>query len=190
MYIAGVDEAGRGPLAGPVYAAAVILNPDKPILGLNDSKMISAKKRAELFQQICEDALAFGIGRAEVREIDTLNILQATLLSMRRAVRALSFLPDLVQVDGNSDPKLSCKTELIIEGDKKVLAISAASILAKVLRDREMRALDKEYPGYGFAEHKGYGTQQHLLALKKLGPCKIHRISFAPVRRCMEQHAL
>lgn len=180
--IAGVDEAGRGPLAGPVFAAAVILNPNKPIIGLKDSKLLSAKKREELFTLICEQALAWSIARAEVAEIDTINILQASLLAMQRAVENLTLLPQLVLVDGNKCPKLNCQTTAIIKGDQTVSAISAASILAKVARDKEMILLDQQYPGYGFAAHKGYGTKLHLTALNKFGPSPIHRVSFAPVR--------
>lgn len=178
---AGVDEAGRGPLAGPVFAAAVILHPDKIINDLKDSKLLSAKKREQLFDIICNNSLAWSIARAEVNEIDEINILQASLLAMKRAVESLSIQPELALIDGNKSPKLICKTTTIIKGDQTVPAISAASILAKVARDKEMMLLDQQYPGYGFAEHKGYGTKQHLLALKTLGPSPIHRRSFAPV---------
>jgi ribonuclease HII len=180
--IAGVDEAGRGPLAGPVYAAAVVLNPELPITGLTDSKLLTAKKREKLAQLIQEHALAFAVARAEVHEIDEINILHASLLAMRRAVEMLSLAPELVLIDGNRCPQLNCETQAIIKGDQTVPAISAASILAKVARDQEMILLDQQYPGYGFAIHKGYGTQQHLLALKKLGASPIHRRSFAPVK--------
>lgn len=182
MGIAGVDEAGRGPLAGPVMAAAVILNPRKPIRGLADSKMLTPDERAFLYDQICAKAIAWGVGRAEVHEIDTLNILQATLLAMQRAVALLNVSPSKVLVDGNRCPLLEYPTTAIIDGDKLIPAISAASILAKVTRDREMIELDKQYPGYGFAQHKGYATVLHCKALKTLGASKIHRISFAPVR--------
>jgi len=180
--IAGVDEAGRGPLAGPVFAAAVILDPNKPIAGLTDSKLLTAKKRELLVPIIQQQALAWSIARAEVNEIDEINILQASLLAMQRAVESLSLIPELALVDGNKCPKLICSTEAIIEGDKKIPAISAASILAKVARDEEMLKLDLEYPGYGLAQHKGYGTKQHLEALKNLGVTPIHRRSFAPVQ--------
>jgi ribonuclease HII len=186
MLIAGVDEAGRGPLAGPVIAAAVILNPNRRIHGLRDSKILTAQKRETLFTKICEHALAWAIGRAEVEEIDRLNILQATFLAMRRAVDALTIRPAQILVDGNQDPKLGIPTECIVDGDQLERAISAASILAKVTRDREMIQFDQHYPDYGFAQHKGYGTEAHLVALKKHGPCLIHRRSFAPVRLVLE----
>lgn len=181
-----MDEAGRGPLAGPVISAAVILDPDKPILGLADSKQLTEKKREALFFEICQKALAFGIGRAEVREIDTINILQATLLSMQRAIENLAIKPIKVLVDGNCCPKIPYPVEAIIDGDSLIPAISAASIIAKVTRDREMVLLDKEYPGYGFAKHKGYGTIAHRQSLQQLGPSIIHRKSFAPVRALIE----
>lgn len=177
--IAGVDEVGRGPLAGAVVTAAVILK--EPIAGLADSKKLTAKKRKLLSLQIQEQALAFAYGRAEVEEIDALNIHQATLLAMRRAVDALSIQPDKVLVDGVHKPQLLVPCDAIIQGDSLIPEISAASILAKVLRDEEMEVLDALYPGYGFAEHKGYGTVKHREALKQLGPCKIHRRSYAPV---------
>lgn len=182
MYIAGVDEAGRGPLAGPVFAAAVILNPDDPIDGLTDSKKLSAARREFFFEEIQKRALAFAISRAEVDEIDSINILQASLLAMKRAVELLTLTPYLVQVDGNQCPKLSCRVEAIVQGDLKIPAISAASILAKVARDRELLIYDAEYPGYGFAQHKGYGTKMHLEAIQRLGITPIHRRSFAPVK--------
>jgi ribonuclease HII len=178
---AGIDEAGRGPLAGPVYAAAVILNPEKPIEGLNDSKLLTAKQRNVLFAHIQERALAWAFGRAEVDEIDHINILQATFLAMQRAVAALKITPQLALIDGNRGPKLSCQTRMIIGGDKTEPAISAASIVAKVLRDQEMLLLDQQYPQYGFKQHKGYGTPQHLAMLAIHGPSCIHRRSFAPV---------
>ncbi|MBV8801830.1 MAG: ribonuclease HII [Gammaproteobacteria bacterium] len=180
-FITGVDEAGRGPLAGPVVAAAVILNPAKPISGLADSKQLTALQREALFTVIIENAFSFGVGRAEVEEIDRVNILQATFLAMQRAVAALSVIPHLALIDGNRSPKLPCKTKAIIAGDQTEPAISAASILAKVTRDREMQHLDQQFPLYGFAKHKGYSTRDHLLALKQHGPCDIHRRSFAPV---------
>lgn len=179
--IAGVDEVGRGPLAGPVVAAAVILG-DKPIMGIADSKLLSPKKREILFPQIQEQCIAWAIGRAEVEEIDELNIFHASLLAMKRAVETLTVLPQHVMVDGKFCPKINFSIEAIIGGDRTIPAISAASILAKVIRDREMVEYDKEYPEYGFAAHKGYGTAQHLLALKKYGVTPIHRRSFAPVK--------
>lgn len=183
--IAGVDEVGRGPLAGPVLAGAVILHPDRPIAGLADSKALSAKKREELFALIQERCLAWAIGRAEVHEIDQLNILQATLLAMQRAINALPTKPDHVQVDGNICPQITYSVEAIIGGDGLIPAISAASIIAKVSRDREMIEYAKIYPEYGFAEHKGYGTKQHLLALKQFGVTAIHRRSFAPIKNSL-----
>lgn len=182
-HIAGVDEAGRGPLAGPVFAAAVILDSKKKIIGLADSKQLTAKKRDYLAKKIQEKAKAWAIGRAEVEEIDRLNIFHASLLAMQRAVCALAIIPSLVLVDGKHCPKLDYSTQAIIKGDEKVAVISAASILAKVHRDASMVLLDAEYPGYGLAQHKGYTTRQHLHALKKLGPSPIHRRSFAPVRQ-------
>jgi len=184
--IAGVDEAGRGPLAGPVIAAAVILDPKRKIKNLADSKQLTVEQREGLYSKICERALAFGIGRAEVFEIDGMNILQATLLAMQRAVAALKVFPTEVWVDGNRCPRLDYPTRAIIKGDTYIPAISAASILAKVTRDREMVLLDAQYPEYGFAQHKGYPTEMHRLILKKLGPCQIHRRSFAPVREALE----
>ncbi len=181
LLTAGVDEAGRGPLAGPVIAAAVILNPDKPLAGLADSKTLTTKKREALFPLIQEYALAWAVGRAEVAEIEALNIFHASLLAMQRAVLALSIPPEQALFDGTHCPKLLCLTEAIIKGDQKIPAISAASILAKVTRDREMRLLDAQYPGYGFAIHKGYGTAVHKEALQRLGPCPQHRKSFRGV---------
>lgn len=180
--ICGVDEAGRGPLAGNVCAAAVILNKDKPILGLKDSKKLSSKKRDELYDIILRDSRAYAISFATVEEIDSLNILQATLLAMKRAVELLTFKPDLVLVDGNQAPKVDIQVQTIIKGDSLVEEISAASILAKVTRDREMLALDKIYPEYGFAKHKGYGTEMHLNAINKYGILDIHRKTFAPIK--------
>lgn len=180
--IAGVDEAGRGPLAGPVFAAAVILHHNKKIIGLADSKQLSAKKREYLAEKIQKHARAWAIGRAEVEEIDRINIFQASLLAMQRAICALALIPSLVLVDGKHCPKLPYPMQAIIKGDEKIAVISAASILAKVHRDASMLLLDAQYPGYGLAQHKGYGTKQHLQALKKLGPTCIHRRSFAPVR--------
>jgi len=181
MLLAGVDEAGRGPLAGPVVAAAVILDPQRPIAGLDDSKKLSERRRDALEPLIRERALAFGIGRAEVSEIDSINILQATLLAMRRAVAALPVHPAAVVVDGNRLTDFGLPAEAVVGGDARVPSISAASILAKVARDREMVALEEQFPGYGFARHKGYGTAAHLDALARLGPTPAHRQSFAPV---------
>ncbi|AOW52081.1 TPA: ribonuclease HII [Legionella pneumophila subsp. pneumophila] len=179
ILMAGVDEVGRGPLAGAVVTAAVILK--KPIDGLTDSKKLSPKQRNLLAIRIKEEALAFAYGRAEVEEIDQLNIHHATLLAMRRAVEALPIQPDNVLVDGAFTPQLNMPCKAIVQGDSLIPEISAASILAKVLRDEEMVALDKIYPGYGFAEHKGYATPVHKEALMRLGPCKIHRRSYSPV---------
>ncbi len=181
----GVDEAGRGPLAGPVVAAAVILDPEYFIPGLADSKKLSEKRREQLYLEICEHALCWSLGRAEAQEIDQINILQASLLAMQRAVEGLQIKPQHALVDGNRLPKLSCKAQAIVKGDAKVACISAASIIAKVTRDREMVALDIKYPGYGFARHKGYPTRQHLQALENLGVTHLHRHSFAPVRRLL-----
>ncbi|MCX7120920.1 MAG: ribonuclease HII [Gammaproteobacteria bacterium] len=182
--IAGVDEAGRGPLAGPVVAAAVILNPADFIVDLADSKLLTEKKRELLYPEIIKRALSYGIGQASVAEIDSMNILQATLLAMRRAVTQLSVTPDQVWVDGNQDPRCDYPTRLIIGGDALEPCISAASILAKVTRDRLMYELDAQYPGYGLAKHKGYGTKIHMAALKSLGATECHRQSFRPVREC------
>ena len=184
--IAGVDEAGRGPLAGAVFAAAVILHPDRPIQGLTDSKLLTAKRRELLVKEIQEKALAWTITKADVNEIDQLNILHASLLAMHRAVTTLSIQPELVLIDGNHCPKkLPCESRAIIKGDLTEPAISAASILAKVARDEEMTLLDKIYLNYGFAKHKGYGTKEHLLALQKYGATPIHRQSFAPVKMAL-----
>jgi ribonuclease HII len=188
--IAGVDEAGRGPLAGPVIAGAVILDPGKPIEGLRDSKRLSASRRDELFDQIRERALAWAIGRADVEEIDRINILQATMLAMSRAVEALQPYADHALIDGNRCPDLSCTSQAIIKGDSKVPAISAASIMAKVTRDREMLELDIRYPGYGLAQHKGYPSKAHIEALESLGVTPVHRRSYAPVRRIIERGEL
>jgi ribonuclease HII len=180
-FIAGVDEAGRGPLAGPVVAAAVILPVIHPILGLADSKKLTEKQREKLFDLIYQHALAVGVGRAEVGEIDKINILQASMLAMQRAVAALKIAPQLALIDGNRCPILSCEAKAIIRGDQSEPVISAASIIAKVTRDREMLLLDKEFPQYGFAKHKGYPTEEHVRALNKYGPCIIHRRSYKPV---------
>ena len=177
-YIAGVDEVGRGPLAGPVVAAAVILDPGAPIEGLADSKLLSEKKREALYALITTQSLAFSVGRAEVEEIDEINILNASLLAMQRAVEGLPIQPESVLVDGNRCPDLKMPAEAIIKGDQKIKSISAASIIAKVTRDREMVDFEQTYPGYGFAQHKGYGTKQHYAALRALGITPIHRRSF------------
>lgn len=179
---AGVDEAGRGPLAGPVYAAAVILDPAHPIPGVGDSKTLTAAGREALEALIKERALAWAVARAEVDEIDRLNIFHATMLAMQRAVAALAVRPSRILVDGKHCPDCGCPAHAIVDGDARVVAIGAASILAKVARDREMMALDERYPGYGFARHKGYGTPEHLQALRLLGPSPVHRRGFAPVR--------
>lgn len=182
MLIAGVDEVGRGPLAGPVVVAAVILDDNSPIIGLADSKKLSPKRREQLFSIIRNNCLCWTVGRAEVKEIDELNILQATFLAMQRAVELLPIKPELVLVDGNCCPQLPYPARAIIRGDATVPAISAASILAKVIRDSEMEAYDKYYPQYGFAKHKGYGTKEHLEALKKYKPAPMHRHSFTPIK--------
>lgn len=185
--LAGVDEVGRGPLAGDVVAAAVILDPQKPIQGLGDSKKISEKRRDFLFEEIRANALSWCVARATVAEIDEINILQASLLAMTRAVEGLAVRPEHVLVDGNKIPKWSFPAEAVVKGDARVAAIGAASILAKVTRDREMVEMDSQYPGYGFAGHKGYPTKVHLDALNTLGPSPIHRRSFGPVKRQLEQ---
>lgn len=185
MQVAGVDEAGRGPLAGPVVAAAVILDPAQPIIGLNDSKKLNAAKREALFIEICTKAKAFAIAEASVIEIDNINILQASLLAMQRAVEALSIIPDKILVDGTFCPKVNIPSTAIIDGDALIKEISAASILAKVHRDRLMQQLDREHPGYGFAQHMGYGTARHIAALQILGICAIHRKSFAPIKKLL-----
>ena len=186
ILVAGVDEAGRGPLAGPVIAAAVILDQSHPIAGLADSKKLSAARREKLAILIREHALCWALGRAEVEEIDRLNILQASLLAMQRAVASLRTYPELVLVDGNQPPVLQCRVQTIVRGDATVPAISAASIIAKVARDAEMVELDKDYPGYGLSQHKGYPTHAHLAALKILGISPIHRRSFSPVRHLID----
>ncbi|MBL4850847.1 MAG: ribonuclease HII [Gammaproteobacteria bacterium] len=182
-YYAGVDEAGRGPLAGPVVAAAVILDPNHPIAGLNDSKKLTARQRERLAPQIQAHALAWAITEASVEEIDELNILQASLLAMRRAVERLTVTPDTVRVDGPHCPRLNMPVSGIIKGDQKDAAITAASILAKVERDRIMVQYHQQYPEYGFAAHKGYPTAQHRAALERHGISDIHRKSYAPVAR-------
>ncbi len=186
MLVAGVDEVGRGPLAGPVVAAAVILDPAKPIEGLADCKKLSEKKREALFEVIKERSLAYAIARCDAQEIDSINILQASLLAMQRAVETLRQQPTKVVVDGIHCPKLSIPMEAIVKGDEKVAEISAASILAKVTRDREMVALHDCFPQYGFAQHKGYPTKLHLAALAEHGPTMYHRRSFGPVKRLLQ----
>ena len=183
MLIAGVDEAGRGPLAGPVYAAAVILDPARPIAGLRDSKALSAGQRERLAVEIRACSLAWAVAAADVAEIDALNILQATLIAMRRAVEALAPAPTQALIDGNRVPRLACPARAIIKGDRDVASISAASILAKTARDAVLVELHVLYPVYGFAQNKGYGTPDHLAALERHGPCPAHRRSFAPVSR-------
>lgn len=184
--LAGVDEAGRGPLAGPVVAAAVILDDLNPIPGLADSKALTERKRERLFDEIRAKALCTCIAQASRDEIDRLNILQATMLAMQRAVAGLRLKPVKVLVDGNRLPVLDVLAEAIVKGDAKVSCISAASILAKVYRDRLMHEMDLQYPGYGFAKHKGYGAPDHLAALRQRGPCAEHRHSFAPVREAAD----
>ncbi|MCW8331347.1 ribonuclease HII [Photobacterium sp. SDRW27] len=183
--IAGVDEVGRGPLVGAVVTAAVILDPNNPIEGLTDSKKLSEKKRNALFDEIKEKALAWSLGRCEPEEIDQLNILQATMVAMQRAVAGLAVQPDYVLVDGNKIPKLPMAAQAVVKGDLRVAEISAASILAKVTRDREMEELDAQYPDYGFAKHKGYPTKVHFEALEKFGAIEQHRKSFKPVKRIL-----
>lgn len=185
-YTAGVDEAGRGPLAGPVCAAAVILHPAKRPPGIGDSKLLSPTRREQLAVAIKQSAIAWAVAFVEVAEIDRINILQASLLAMHRALSALAVAPALALVDGNRCPAdLSCEARAVIGGDRKLASIGAASILAKVARDQHMQLLDRRYPGYGFARHKGYGTRQHLEALERLGVSPEHRRSFAPVRACL-----
>lgn len=181
LLVAGIDEAGRGPLAGPVVAAAVILDPRRPIKGVRDSKLLTPQRREELAAQIRARAIAWSTGSADVAEIDALNILRATMLAMQRAVAALPIAPDEALVDGNRCPSLACRTRAIVKGDRDVAAISAASILAKTTRDALLIELDRVYPAYGFAQHKGYGTPEHLAALERHGPCPLHRRTFAPV---------
>ncbi|HEM7131441.1 MULTISPECIES: ribonuclease HII [Providencia] len=186
--IAGVDEVGRGPLVGAVVTAAVILDPNNPITGLADSKKLTEKKREKLFDEIQQKALCWCIGRAEPEEIDNINILHATMLAMQRAVAGLSIVPEYVLIDGNRCPKLPMPSQAVIKGDSLVQEISAASILAKVIRDREMVELDKTFPEYGFAKHKGYPTAYHLEKLAEYGATEFHRKSFAPVRRALDSN--
>ncbi len=188
--IAGVDEAGRGPLAGPVMAAAVILDDHRPIAGLKDSKQLSARRREALADEIRALALCVSVASASVEEIDQLNILQATMLAMRRAVLGLRLLPHRVVVDGNRLPVLDCPVAAVVKGDSKIKAISAASILAKTARDQWCQGLHERFPDYGFDGHKGYPTPAHLAALARLGPCAEHRRSFAPVREALLTRAL
>lgn len=185
--LAGVDEVGRGPLAGDVVAAAVILNADRPIEGLRDSKKLTEKKRDSLAIEIREKATAWSIGRASVSEIDEINILQASLLAMKRAAESLDVQPEYILVDGNRLPCWSYASQAVVKGDSKVAEIAAASILAKVQRDMEMKAMALRYPGYGLAKHKGYPTKAHLSALGALGVTDIHRRSFAPVKALLNQ---
>ena len=187
--VAGVDEAGRGPLAGPVIAGAVILDPENPIAGLKDSKRLTALRRDSLYAEIQEKALAWAVGRAEVEEIDRINILQATMLAMQRAVADLVPSAEHALIDGNRCPDLACPAQAIVKGDSRVAAVSAASIMAKVTRDREMLSLDVIYPGYGLAQHKGYPSKAHIQALDNLGVSPVHRRSYAPVRRIVELQA-
>jgi len=186
VWICGVDEAGRGPLVGSVVAGAVVLDPNQPIIGLRDSKKLSPARREQLYAEIMQKARAWGIGQASPSEIDTLNILQATMLAMRRAIEALSERlgewPSKALIDGNRCPILPIASEAIIKGDAKEPAISAASIIAKVTRDQQMQALHTQYPQYGFNQHMGYPTEAHMQALKQYGPCEEHRRTFAPVR--------
>ena len=185
ILIAGVDEVGRGPLVGDVVTAAVILDPQKRIAGLNDSKKLSEKKRNVLYEQIVENALCWNVGRASPAEIDELNILHATMLAMTRAVKGLAIQPGHVKVDGNRCPQWQYSSEAIVQGDGLVAEISAASIVAKVTRDREMEALHASYPDYGFDQHKGYPTKLHMEKLAKLGPLTVHRMSFKPVQKAL-----
>jgi ribonuclease HII len=186
VWICGVDEAGRGPLVGSVVAGAVVLDPNQPIMGLRDSKKLSPARREQLYAEIMQKARAWGIGQASPSEIDTLNILQATMLAMRRAIEALSERlgewPSKALIDGNRCPILPIASEAIIKGDAKEPAISAASIIAKVTRDQQMQVLHTQYPQYGFNQHMGYPTEAHMQALKQYGPCEEHRRTFAPVR--------
>lgn len=190
LWVCGVDEAGRGPLVGAVVAGAVVLDPAKPIDGLKDSKKLTAAKRDFLYEQILENAKAWGVGEASPAEIDQINILQATMLAMRRAIEDLSIRlgawPEKALIDGNRCPELPIAAEAIIKGDAKEPAISAASIIAKVTRDRLMMQLHEQYPEYGFAQHMGYPTEAHFAALKQYGACSEHRRSFSPVRKVLE----
>jgi ribonuclease HII len=190
IWVCGVDEAGRGPLVGAVVAGAVVLDPDNPIEGLKDSKKLTAHRREYLYQQILEKAKAWGVGEASSVEIDEINILQATMLAMRRAIEDLTIRlggwPDKALIDGNRCPELPILSEAIVKGDSKEPAISAASIVAKVTRDRQMMSLHERYPEYGFAQHMGYPTETHFAALRQYGVCDQHRRSFSPVRKVLE----
>ena len=183
---AGTDEVGRGPLAGDVVAAAVVLDPQRPIKGLADSKQLSERKRLDCYARILDQARAWAVARASVAEIEELNILQASLMAIHRAVTALPLQPDFVYVDGNRCPRWSYPSQAIVKGDARVPCIAAASVIAKVTRDREMQECDEFYPGYGFARHKGYPSPEHLAALKRLGPCQIHRRTFGPVAELLK----
>ncbi|EHU5174291.1 TPA: ribonuclease HII [Vibrio parahaemolyticus] len=183
--IAGVDEVGRGPLVGDVVTAAVILDPNNPIEGLNDSKKLSEKKRLELLPEIKEKALAWAVGRCSPEEIDELNILQATMVAMQRAIAGLKVQPDIVLIDGNRCPELPMDSQAVVKGDLRVAEISAASIIAKVVRDQEMEELDKQYPQFGFAKHKGYPTKAHFEAIEQHGVISEHRKSFKPVKKAL-----
>ena len=185
--VCGIDEVGRGPLAGPVVAAAVVLDPDKPIDGIEDSKRLQPERRVVLAESIREHSAHWSLGRAEVEEIEQLNILQATMLAMRRAFRGLRTEVDIAYIDGNSDPGLDCRSVTVIKGDAKFACIGAASIIAKVARDREMQSMAKLFPEYGFESNKGYPTPAHLDALRKFGPCRIHRSTFAPVATALHE---
>ena len=186
--VAGVDEVGRGPLAGPVIAAAVILDPDRPITGLADSKTLSATRRERLAVEIYRHSLAWAVSRAEAEEIDRINILKASLLAMQRCIYALKIRPTRVLVDGIHCPDIDYTVEAIVRGDSRIPCISAASIIAKVARDQEMIELDRRFPGYGFAKHKGYPTRYHIAALNRLGACPIHRRSYTPVKNILSKY--
>jgi ribonuclease HII len=188
VLVCGVDEAGRGPLAGPVYAAAVILDPAWRVNGLADSKVLSAERREVLAARIKERAIAWAVAFATVEEIDAINIFQAAMLAMRRAVKALAVKPEEAWIDGNHCPGLSCRSRAIVDGDATHKVISAASILAKTARDAEMRALHQRYPQYGFDRHKGYSTPEHFELLARFGPCEIHRRSFDPVKSLLQKN--
>lgn len=187
LLVAGVDEAGRGPLAGAVFAAAVILDPDKPLAGVTDSKKISEQQREDFYQLIIASSLCYAVATASAAEIDQINILQASLLAMHRAVQQLRQQPEFVYVDGQYCPRWPYASQALVKGDSRLSAIAAASILAKVSRDREMLELDTQYPDYGFASHKGYPTPLHMRMLKMLGPCAIHRKTFKPVAECLQE---
>lgn len=187
LWVAGVDEAGRGPLAGPVFAAAVILDPERPITGLADSKVLSERKRDSLYLEIKAAALSWSIAQASVEEVDQLNILQATLLAMQRAVQGLHIVPGEILVDGNQLPKVTMKAQAIVKGDSKIQAISAASILAKVERDKLMAQYQQDYPDFTFGLHKGYGTKKHIAEIERFGILEVHRLTFNPVKTMLAQ---